>query len=153
MKKVIWWPIFSNTSKNGFLKPFFRTSVWQTQSLQLQVLSVKFKFCSEYFGAFKKNWPGRCGKGHFVADLYPHLGEKPEFRSFLASDSGWLSYSQNTLEESFWSIILRLIEQWEKSYLDYVKEAIWWPIFTIASIKGHLKLFLCNSVWQKQSFQ
>ena len=88
----------------------------------------------------KKNWPCRCGKGHFVADLYPHLGEKPEFRSFLASDSGWLSYSKNTIVVSFWSSFLRLIEQL-KNLSRLVKVVTWWPIFTITSKYCFLKLF------------
>ena len=59
--------------------------------------------------------------GHFI--LTPRW-KKNEFWSFSQGDSGWLSYSQNTLEESFWSVFLRLIEQWK--------------ILTRSCEKGHL---------------
>ena len=54
MKKVIWWPIFTITSKNGYLKPFLHRSVWQTQSSYRQGLTVKLKLWPYYFEAFKK---------------------------------------------------------------------------------------------------
>ena len=46
-----------------------------------------------------------------MADLYHRLNEKSEFRSFSNGDSGWLSYSQNSLEVSFCSFILSLFGQ------------------------------------------
>ena len=39
------------------------------------------------FWGIKKHSPDRCGKGHFMTDLYPHLGEKNEFWIFLGGDS------------------------------------------------------------------
>ena len=45
-----------------------------------------------------------------MADLYPQLGQK-NFCDFLEGDSGGHSYSQDTSDESFWSLLLSFAKQ------------------------------------------
>ena len=47
-----------------------------------QIEALALVFCG-----IQKTSPGRCGKGRFVANLYPHPGENIEFWSFFEGDS------------------------------------------------------------------
>ena len=80
----------------------------QLQSGHVFSLILKLSFIE---WRIKKTLTRLCHEGHLVADLYHRLNEKSEFRSFSNGDSGWLSYSQNTLEVSFCRFLLNLLDQ------------------------------------------
>ena len=99
-------------SKNGHLKPFFGTSLWQIQRSQLHVLTDGYNRQIEalplVFRDIKKTKLCRCEKA-ILWPIYLHtFGERTELWSFLQGDCSWLSYSQDTFEVQFWSYFLVL---------------------------------------------
>ena len=86
-----------------------------------------------------KTWTRLCHKGHLVADLYHRLNGKSEFRSFSDGDSGWPSYSQNTLEVPFCSIVLKLFDHLRN--LNRRFSDILWPVLSTTRVKIFFFIF------------
>ena len=123
--KNAWWQnFFDSTPQLTARRPFvvqkwpFKALFWEIRLADTDLAATRsyrqIEAQTLVFCGHQKTYPGRCGKGHFVVTLYPHLGEKTEFRLFLEGDSSWLTYHQDTFVVSFWSCFLHLIEQRKK---------------------------------------
>ena len=90
--------------KNGHLKPFLCRSVWQTQTSQLHLLTVKFKLCPKYFGAIKKLKP-TIVKKVILGHIYTHtLMKKTNFGYFHQTFKFWqeaILYYGNIIANTF----------------------------------------------------
>ena len=71
----------------------------------------------------------------YIKKLYPFIATlKINFLSFLRGKSAWPSYRQDTFESHF-KAFSSFIRESKNLQPHYVVNAIWWPIFTIDSMK------------------
>ena len=99
---MIRWPIFTITLKSCHSElaatRFYR---------QIKVLRLIFR-------CIKKLDPVFVGEA-ILWPIFTHtLVKKKQFLSFLDGDSCWPKYSQETLDESFWNLVLLYVKQFAK---------------------------------------